>query len=254
MLSVRSLGPLALSIFAAFQPAANTTKPAKDAAPWTQLTLVDVVPSMVEEFVAVQRELTARAKEAKTPWRTVSRTEVFGDTYRFFIATPVASLASFDKKGDSDPALTALIHRAEKCITARQSYAVRNLPDVSNPLPEEQRPNLMVVNLARVFPGREQDYVNVMKSDFLPHFDEAKVHHATGVLALGGEGGFVHVFYFEDFAEIDKGSPVMRALGPEGALAATAKLSGIVATSELWVARVIPELSFGASASSPPGL
>ena len=37
----------------------------------------------------------------------------------------------------------------------------------------------------------------------------------------------------------------MRALGPEGAQAATAKLSGIVSSSSLCVARVIPELSFG---------
>jgi hypothetical protein len=109
----------------------------------------------------------------------------------------------------------------------------------------------MVVNLARVFPGREQDYVNVMKSDFLPQFDAANVHHVTGILALGGEGGFLHVFYFENFAELDKGSPVMRALGPEGASAVTAKLSGIVSSSALWVARVIPELSFGAKEQGP---
>jgi len=247
VLSLTSLALLALSALAASQPT-EPKKPAKDTAPWVQLTVVEVVPSMVEEFVAVERELTARAKEAKTTWRTVSRTEVFGDTYRFFIATPVSSLASFDKKADSDPAFTALVHRAEKCITGRESYAVRNLPDVSNPLPEGQQPGLMVVNMARVFPGREQDYVNVMKSDFLPHFDEANVHHVTGVVALGGEGGFLHVFYFESFAEIDKGSPVMRALGPEGASAATAKLSGIVSSSTLWVARLIPELSFGPEA------
>lgn len=224
-------------------------QPANDAAPWVQWTIVDVVPSMVEEFVAVERELTSRAKEAKTPWRTVSRTEAFGDAYRFFIAAPLASLASFDKKADSDPALSALVHRAEKCITGRESYAVRNLPEISNPLPEGQPPGLMVVNLARIFPGREQDYVNVMKSDFFPHFDEAKVRYTTGVVALGGEGGFLHLFYFENFAELDRGSPVMRALGPSGAQTATAKLSGIVSSSALWVARPIPELSFGPPAA-----
>ena len=237
-----ALGLVLLTLTASAAP--QDEKPAKDAAPWVQLTIVDVIPSMVEEFVAVQRELTARAKEAKTPWRTVSRTEVFGDTYRFFIATPIGSLASFDKAAN-DPTMTALVRRAERCISGRTSYAVRNLPDISNPLAEGKQPGLMVVNIARVFPGREQDYVNVMKSDFLPHFDEANVHHVTGVLAFGGENGFLHVFYVETFAELDKGSPVMRALGPEGAQAATAKLSGIVSSSSLWIARLIPELSFG---------
>jgi hypothetical protein len=83
-----------------------------------------------------------------------------------------------------------------------------------------------------------------MKSDFLPHFQEAKVHHLSGILALGGKTGFLHVFYYESFADLDKGSPVMQALGPEGALAASAKLAGIVSSSSLSVARLIPELSF----------
>jgi hypothetical protein len=238
-----ALASFALAAASASQPEAEAKK---EAAPWVQLTIVDVVPERVEEFVAVQRELSARAKEAKTPWRTVSRTEVFGDAYRFFIATPIASLASFDKSRD-DEATTALMRRVERCISSRTSYAVRNLPEVSSPLPEGQTPDLMVVNLARVVPGREQDYVSVMKSDFLPHFDEAKVHHTTGLLVFGGEGGFLHVFHFPGFAELDKGSPVMRALGPEGASAANAKLSGIVSSSSLWVARLIPELSFGPS-------
>ena len=85
---------------------------------------------MVDEFIAVQRELTARAKEADTPWRTVSLTAVFGDTYRFLITTPVENLASFDdaETSESDPELAALINRVRKCVTSRQSYAIRALP------------------------------------------------------------------------------------------------------------------------------
>jgi hypothetical protein len=215
-----------------------------------QVTLVDVIPSMVEDFVAVERELTARAREAKTPWRTVSRTEVFGDRYRFLIATPLQSLAAFDKERASD---AALVTRAERCISRSVTYAVRSLPDLSKPLAPDQKPGLMVVNVAHVFPGREQDYVNTMKSDFLPHFDEAKIHYASGSLTFGGENGFLHVFYVPSFAELDKGSPVMRALGPEGAVAVTAKLSGVVSSSSLWIARVVPELSYRPEPKTEPG-
>jgi len=216
-------------------------------APWVRLNIVHVDPTMVDEFIAIQREFTARAKEAKTPWRSVSRTEVFGDTYRFLIATPVENLASFDQTADSDPEMAALVNRVQRCVTSRQSYAVRTLPHIGNPLPEDQTPDLMVVNVAKVAAGREQDYLDVMTTDFLPHFDEAEVHHVTGSLAFGGEGGFIHVFYVDNFAELDKGSPVMRALGAEGAQAVTAKLTGIVTSSELWIARVLPELSYGPS-------
>ena len=220
---------------------------AQPASPWIQLTIVQVDPAMVDEFIAVQREFTARAKEADTPWRTVSRTAVFGDTYRFLITTPVENLASFDdaETGDPDPELAALIHRLRNCVTSRQSYAIRALPDIDRPLPAGQTPDLMVVSVARVAPGREQDYLRLMATDFFPHFEAAGIPYVTGAVTFGGEGGYIHLFYVENFAALDAGSPVVSALGPEGALEVTAKLSGIVTRSELWLARVVPELSYG---------
>ena len=227
---------------------AQPAKPALPPAAWIEWTVVEVNPAMVEEFIAIQREFTAHAKKAKTPWRRVSRTEVFGDAYRFLIATPVRSLATFDKRDDSDPELYALVRRAQRYVTSQKTYAVRTLPDAGNPPPEGKEPALMVVNVVRVAPGREQDFMNVMTSDFLPHFNEAKIHYETGTLAFGGESGFVHAFYVVNFAELDKGSPVVRALGAEGAQAVTAKLAGIVTSSEMWVARLLPEVSYGPTA------
>jgi hypothetical protein len=236
---------LILAALAAPQEAAETPPP-----PWVQLTVVDVRPGMVDEFLSVQRELTALAKKAKTPFRRVSRTEVFGDTYRFLIATPIERLATFDRDAPRDASTTALVNRAERCIESRKSYAVRMLPDVGNPLPSDQTPDLMVLNIAKVAPGREQDYVSWLSSDVLPHFDEAKVHHVTGAMAFGGESGFLHVFYVKNFAELDLGSPLMRALGAEGAQAVTAKLSGIVTSNEIWIARIVPDVSYGPSDES----
>jgi hypothetical protein len=238
---------LELTIAASAQEAPSKPKEP----PWIQLTVVEVAPDRVEEFLAVQRELSARAKKAKTPWRIVSRTEVFGDTYRFLIDMPLDKLAVFDKETAPDAELDSLRRRVEKCITSRKSYAVRTFSDIDNPLPADQPEDLMVVNVVRVYPGREQDYLNVMSQDVLPHFNEAGAHHVTGSVALGGESGFIHLFYVKDFAELDKGSPVMRALGPEGAQAVTAKLSGVVSSSEIWLARVLPDVSYRPSAISP---
>jgi hypothetical protein len=240
-------GLLAAGAFLAVQ--AQETPPKPKVPPWVQLTVVEVAPPMVDEFLAVQHELSERAKKAKTPWRVVSRTEVFGDSYRFLIASPLEKLAVLDEKADPDPSLQALVRRAENCVTSRHSYAIRMLGEIANPLPADQPEDLFVVNFVRVFPGREQDYLNVMAQDVLPHFDEMGGHYLSGSVALGGESGFIHLFYVKDFAELDKGSPVMRALGPEGAQAVTAKLSGVVAASELWVARVLPDVSYRPSPS-----
>ena len=119
------------------------------------------------------------------------------------------------------------------------------MPEIGNPLPEDEPPNLMVVNIAKIAPGREQEYLDVMSTEFLPHFDEAEMHHVTGSIAFGGKGGFIHLFYVDNFAELDKGSPVMRALGTDGAQAVTTKLAGVVLENELWTARVLPEVSYG---------
>ena len=69
----------------------------------------------------------------------------------------------------------------------------------------------------------------------------------------GGENGFVHFFYFNNFAALDAGSPVMKALGPAGAQAVTAKLAGIVSGNEQWLVRVLADLSYPAArqASTP---
>src|SRR5215831_5182538 len=52
------------------------------AAPWLQVTVVQVEPAMVDEYMAVQKDFAAQAKKAATPGRTVSRIEV-GNTNQF---------------------------------------------------------------------------------------------------------------------------------------------------------------------------
>ena len=218
---------------------------APQAAPWMQVTLVHVEPAMVDEYISVQRDFAAQAKKAATPGRTVSRVEL-GDTNQFIITSPVQNLASFDAAARNvDPQLSALSAKMLKYVTSQQNYVIRSIPEIDNPLPSNQSPALMIFNVAKVYPGREQDYLNVMKTDFLPHFNKANFYHINGAVAFGGENGFIHVFYANNFAALDGGSPVVRALGPVGAQAVTAKLSGIVSGSEQWIARVIPDLSYG---------
>lgn len=211
--------------------------------PWVHLTIFDVNPSMVDDFLAVQQEYKALAKKAETPWRAVMRTEVFGHVNRFMVMTPLENLASFDRPGRGSAEQSSLENRLERCISNQQSWAVYLVPQMSKPLAPDEEPSLMVVNLARIYPGREQDYSELMKSDFLPHFDENDVNYLTGSLAFGGVTGFIHFFYVDNFAALDEGSPVMRELGAEGAQQVMSRFSGIVSSSELWIARYLPDLS-----------
>src|SRR5262249_25610246 len=136
-------------------------------------------------------------------------------------------------------------------IKGQHNLVIRTLPDFDNPLPANQQPAVMIFNITKVYPGREQDYLKVMKEDFLPHFTKANMSYVSGSLTFGGENGFVHMFYFNNFAALDAGSPVMKALGPAGAQAVAAKFSGIVSGNQQWLVRVLPDLSYGAARQTP---
>jgi len=217
---------------------------AQDLPPWLEMTIVQVDPARVGEFLAAQREISTLDKEAGVPWRSVGRTAVFGDTYRFVITTPFANFARLDRDGDDDPARAGAVNRIRNVITSRATYAVRTAPTLDNPLPEDETPALMLVQVVSIAPGREREYLRVMAEDVLPHFDDAEMHHTTGALTFGGEGGYVHVFHVDDFGALDRGSPLARALGAPAALEVMAKLSGIVTRSEQWLVRYLPDVSF----------
>ena len=224
--------------------------PAQDVAPWIEMTIVEVDPGRVDEFVAAQSEISALDGEAGVPWRSVSRTAVFGDTYRFVVMTPLADFARLDRPADADPARAAIIGRIRHVITGRTTYALRTTPGIDNPLPDDAEPSLSIVQVVSVAAGREQDYLRVMAEDVLPHFEEAELHHTSGAITFGGESGFVHFFHVGSFAALDQGSPLARALGAHGAQQIMGKLSGVVHRSEQWLVRYLAEASFRAAAET----
>ena len=208
------------------------------------MTIVGVDPGRVDEFLAAQRELSALDREAGVPWRSVSRTAVFGDTYRFIVMSPLDNFARFDRPADAEPARAGIISRIRRAITSRATYALRTTPGIDNPLPADAAPSLTIVQVVSVAAGREQDYLRVMAEDVLPHFEEAEMHHTSGALTFGGESGYVHFFHVGSFAALDQGSPLARAVGAQGAQEVMGKLSGVVRRTEQWLVRYLPDASF----------
>src|SRR5262249_20303057 len=110
--------------------------------PWMQLTVVHVAPPMLDEYIAVQRDLTTRLRRPPAPpateggggggggggrgggggaaaggganFRIVSRSEL-GDVYGFVIATPLSNLAALDAaaRPPADAELTLLNSKAQ---------------------------------------------------------------------------------------------------------------------------------------------
>ncbi len=241
---------IALAALVAF-PAAGAAQDAPP--PWIELTIVGVEPGGVDDFLAAQRELADIEKEAGVAWRTVSRTAVFGDAYRFLIMKPLAQFGTLDRPARADARRASVESRIQRVLTGSTAIALRATPDIDSPLPEDEEPVLTLVQQVTVVPGREQDYLRIMMEDVLPHFSEANMRHSTGAVTLGAEGGYVHFFHLGNFAALDQGSPMARALGPEGALEVMAKLAGAVSRTEQWLVRYLPDLSFGPDPEAEEG-
>ncbi len=232
---------ISLALVAALPAAASAQDPPP---PWLEMTIFGVEPAGVDDFLAAQQELAAMEQAAGVPWRRVGRTAVFGDAYRFVILKPFTQFAAYARPGRADADRARVESRIERVVTSRESLALRATHDIDSPLPQDEEPALTLVQRVSVVPGKEQDYVRVMMEDVLPHFTEAEMHHSTGAITLGGEGGYVHFFHFDNFAALDQGSPMARALGPEAALEVMSKLAGAVSSTDQWLVRHLPELSF----------
>ena len=122
--------------------------------PWLEMTIVRVVPTGVTEFLAAQTELSALEQEAGLPWRSVSRTAIFGDTYRFVIMRPLANLGAFDDDPNADPVRAAIIGRIRGVIASRETYALRATPTLHHALPDDQEPGMMIMQVVSVATGR----------------------------------------------------------------------------------------------------
>ena len=241
--AARAGTPAAL-LLAVVLPAIALGQEAGEAAPWMEMTVVGVQPDQVDEFLAAQRELSTLEKEAGVAWRSVSQTAVFGDTYRFLIMKPLARFARLDRPERPDATRASLENRIQRALTSHRTYALRTTPTIDNPLPDDREPALTMVQMVSVIPGREQDYLQVMVEEVLPHFKEANMHHSSGAVTLGGDSGYVHFFHVGNFAALDQGSPLARALGPDGAQEVSAKLAGVLSGTEQWLVRYLPDSSF----------
>ena len=174
----------------------------------------------------------------------------FGNTFEFSIVTPIASFAQYDapsalakvlSEGELDRALTTW----SECVTGRTSVALVARPDLSFFEEAEWAPKMAVMVTLTVAPGTNQAFETLLVDEVLPAMKKAGVKvYAVSQAAFGGNGLQYHaVSLIDDFAELDKGPPLVRALGPEGAAKLQAKSAELLTGFEVTVLEYLPELS-----------
>ena len=139
-----------------------------------------------------------------------------------------------------------MITRARKCVDSRRSYVLAARPDMSVVPEETGQPTMAVLIQSSVVPGKQMEYERWVKNEILPALKKAGSHVLAHQTVFGGDvNRWVFVSMVDNYAAFDKGPPLVRALGREGSQKVLANSAGLRASSEYYVIRYDPELSFG---------
>jgi hypothetical protein len=218
-----------------------------------RVSVVKVKPERTLEYEQLQAELTAAYKKAGVPWRSVWRTGAFGDVSTWVGVTPIAKFADFDApllaKAMGERAYERYLTRARNCVASVQYLAVQFRPDLSISSGSAAPPKLGVVADIHVVPGKELVFEGMIKSEVLPAMRKAGIKdywvHKT---VFGGPPNlYTIVSVVENYAELDRGSPLERSMGKEGFQKMRERLAGVVAQVNVELSAVVPELSYSAS-------
>jgi hypothetical protein len=109
---------------------------------------------------------------------------------------------------------------------------------------------MAVVNSIHVAPGRGQDFENILKNDILPALKKADViaYLVNQTVHGGNSNEYITLTIVDSFAEIGKGSPVVRGMGGQEAYNKFAsRTAGIVVHQERSIMRYVPDLSITAA-------
>jgi hypothetical protein len=224
---------------------------------WLSITHVSVKPEMVAEFQNFMKNTTNPAlRKGGLKWRNVYQsTNVAGNPFLFVIVTPIEKFAEFDTPNVLEKALgadgyAAWLQKAGTLVNSVHRFVIRTRPDLSVQGKRTGLPKLGVVASIHVATGRNEDFENYTKNDFLPVIRQAEATYLMAQVIFGGDANeYVSLTLRESFAEIDKGPIAVQVLGQEGAQKLFQKVpAGTVTHIERSFIRFVPELSINPTA------
>lgn len=238
-------------VFFASLPAAQTPAPQR-----LQVQIVNVKPEAVNDWLALQEKETIPAlKKAGIVSRDAWTTSTFGEAFEYFFTIPIDKFAAFDNPlGPIQRAMgeqNARIYndKLRKMIVGQRTLAITILPESITP-PASYVPKFMVLNFNYVTPGRGAEYRKYQQEQLMPVIRKAKpVGYALSQTLHGGDPNeFVTARYLEKMADLDGPNLQQQVLGPNAP--PVGPPAGVVQRQERRIYRHVPNLSFGAAATT----
>ncbi|MBI4467920.1 MAG: hypothetical protein HY650_01215 [Acidobacteria bacterium] len=245
---------------AAVPAKAPAKKAARSKAPaepphFMSLQIVQVKPDRLTEWQDLQKNETIPGlRKGGVTWRAVWQTAIFGRAYEYVIIQPIDKFAQYDQDSPLTKAwgaegVRAYGERVRGMIDSSHTYALLARPDLSYET-ANFAPKMAVVTIVQVPPGRHLQLEHFIKTDVLPAMKKAGVggYYVSQSIFGGNAYEYTAVMMVDDFAELDKGSPYVRALGKAGADRLLQKVTGLATKVDRIVSRYNADLSIDPSA------
>jgi hypothetical protein len=234
---------------------------AQNPAPQRQLLMINEVqlkPETAPEWATLQKSVLDSLKKVATRGRDVWTNGPGGDPYLRAIVTPIASLAQFDNpnpfaKALGEQGFADFSAKNRKLVASSHSTIVMTRPDLGfGTRPANGPPKLALLTVVNATSGRGAEFEALLKSDVVPALKKGGVsYYAVAQVVFGDDvNKYMTLMLVNDYAELAKGSPIERVLGPEGMAKLTVKAGPLVTRLERRIIRYLPDLSFGPSATT----
>jgi hypothetical protein len=218
---------------------------------WVQVMVVEVLPDMVEDFENVMlTHWYPAVKRSDVPWVATWRQAGLGKAFTYAFLSPMQTIGELDEDSPIRNAMkgedyAAMMARLRRCITSLRVEVTLFNAAMSAPMADGVEPKLAVFNVVTVKPDKHREYQKLYADEVLPamkRLDFPGIY--TLVNVLGGDSNkLVHVVLIDNFAHIDKGAPLHRALGREKGDDLAHRLNAFITAEETNLASYLPELS-----------
>jgi hypothetical protein len=232
--------------------AASATATPPAAPVFVRLAIVEIRPDMMSDYVALQKSDTMPAlQKGGVPWRNAWRTGNFGSTFTIAYLTPMKSFAALDEpnpliKAMGDDAYREYLAKMARLITSQRVYALRDRPDLGLKSDGTPMAKLGVLASVEVMPGRATEFETILKNEWTPALKKAGVPaYGVSQVVFGGSAGQYYTFTpIENYAQLDAGHPITKAIGEAGMNRLVAKMGNSTRSVERFIIRYDDELSF----------
>jgi hypothetical protein len=225
--------------------------------PQRQLLMINEIslkPETAPDWAELQKsEAIPTQKKAGLAWREAWASGPGGDPYLRAIVTPISSLAQYDNPNPlikvlGEQGFAAYSAKNRKLVAGAHSTIVITRPDLGFGS-RQGAPKLAILSVVNAASGRGPDFEAFLKTDIVPALKKAGVGYYSVVQVVFGDdvNKYLTLTLVNDYAEIAKGSPLERALGPEGMVKLTQKAGPLVTRLERRIIRYLPDLSYGPS-------